>query len=117
MMNITLENMLDNTMRSLSNIVSSENFVGKPMTMNDGTIIVPLSKVSVGFVTGGGEYSEKVSDKPYATATGGGATITPIGFFVYSGDEPNLVKIEKEEDSKWSELFSAAMKLISGKKK
>ena len=57
------------------------------------------SRVSLGFVAGGGEYgnSEKILknsySKQFAGGTGGGATLTPVGFLVLSGSEVKMVKL------------------------
>lgn len=58
-----------------------------------------VSQVTLGFVAGGGEYgnSEKILknsySKQFAGGTGGGATLTPVGFLVLSGSEVKMVKL------------------------
>ena len=59
-----------------------------------------ISKVSVGFVSGGGEYNDlnakrNSADFPMAGGTGGGFTVSPIGFFVVDNNKFKLIRADK----------------------
>jgi sporulation protein YtfJ len=74
--------------------------IGNPISMPDGTSVVPISKVSVGFVSGGGEYNDlnskrNAADFPMAGGTGGGFTVSPIGFFVVDNNKFKLIRADK----------------------
>ena len=55
--NESLKTALDN----LSNIAGADTIIGEPMVTPNGTTIIPVSKVSVGFATGGSDFIGKHS--------------------------------------------------------
>ena len=69
--------------------------VGDPVQTQDGSTIIPISKVSFGFVAGGGEYAcsgvpPREEDMPFAGGAGAGVSVHPMGFLVCS---PNGVRM------------------------
>lgn len=93
---------IDYTLKNLKELVESNTVVGKPMIIDDKTKIIPLNKINLGFVAGGGEVcndtkanssTKKIYSKgfPFAGGSGSGFNITPIGFLVFKGDEVNFV--------------------------
>lgn len=109
-----IESLIENTINNMKTVIDTDNVIGKPI-ISDGNVIIPISKVSFGFVTGGGEYSEtvpkvKLGELPHAGAGGGGVTITPIGFLVCKGNTQNLIKVEKDNgEVKWLDLVKTAL--------
>ena len=64
--------------------------------MPNNTTIIPISKVSIGFVAGGGEYNDlnakrNSADFPMAGGTGGGFTVVPLGFFVLENNKYKII--------------------------
>lgn len=75
--------------------------VGQPVFSPSGTVIIPISKISVGFVAGGGEYSDLSERRvgnhyPMAGGTTGGMSVTPIGFLVETTNEVKYIDIENK---------------------
>lgn len=109
-----LDDILKMTLESIKGMVDTETVIGKPIAGGDGSIILPVSKVSFGFVVGGGEYGGAAEVKikedgyPGAKISGGGVTVTPIGFFV-CGREKRFITTEKDAEGKWSDLLRAAL--------
>lgn len=65
--------------------------VGKPIQTEYGSVL-PVSQVTFAFVAGGGEYgANDKGDEKFAGATGGGATLTPVGFLVISDGGVRMV--------------------------
>jgi sporulation protein YtfJ len=115
-----LEDMLKLTLENIKAMVDTETVIGKPIPSGDGSIVLPVSKVSFGFVVGGGEYGGtntnreiKASEEDYPNAkiSGGGVTVTPIGFFV-CGKEKRFITTEKDAEGKWSDLLRATINTI-----
>ena len=89
-----IDSMMQKTMESIRSMVDVNTVVGSPVTGRAGTTIIPISKVSFGFVAGGGEYA--VSDgrvrvvpedaMPFAGGTGAGVSVQPVGFLVVGED-------------------------------
>ena len=56
--NESLNKLINSSMDKIKTIVDSSTIVGEKVTTDDGTTIIPISKVSVGYVVGGGEYAD-----------------------------------------------------------
>ncbi len=123
-MDNSLQEIMNNTLDNLRGIVQSEDMVFKPIYLDDKTMAIPLTKVSVGFVSGGGggesnKFADNKSDKlqPYAGGGGGGISLSPMGFLVFYDNQPTLVKVdEKSGEGKWKDLISATINLVKDKK-
>jgi sporulation protein YtfJ len=80
-----IERIMSTAITRIRTLAEADTIVGSPMSLPDGTTVVPISKVAMGFVTGGGEYGAGVDTKridafPFAGGSGAGISITPIGF-------------------------------------
>ena len=53
-----IERIMDNAFVKMKGLISADTVIGEPMTTSDGVSIIPISKVTMGFLTGGGEYSD-----------------------------------------------------------
>ena len=51
----SLDNLIDKTLSNLKTIADSKTIFGEEIVSSDGTIIIPVSKATIGFVVGGGE--------------------------------------------------------------
>jgi sporulation protein YtfJ len=95
-----IENIMQTAMSEIKEMVDVNTIVGDPVISTDGATIIPITKVSFGFVAGGGEYGDKGkaggngqdnnSNQPYPFAGGAasGVSICPVGFLVV--DENNI---------------------------
>ncbi|MFQ6752217.1 MAG: spore germination protein GerW family protein [Clostridia bacterium] len=95
-----LESLIDVSFEKIRAMIDINCVVGSAITMPDGSVIIPISKVSVGFVSGGGEYNDlnakrNSADFPMAGGTGGGFSVSPIGFFVVSENKFKLIHADK----------------------
>lgn len=122
-MDNSLQEIMHNTLDNLKGIVASEDMIFKPIYIDNNTMAIPLSKVSVGFVSGGGGgeikniKESKTNIEPYAGGGGGGISISPIGFLVVSNNRLTLVKMDdKSTGEKWKDLISASLNLLKDKK-
>ena len=115
----TIGNIMDKTLSDLRELADGESVIGKEIIAPDGTLVIPISKISIGMVSGGGEYGiQKLSgDFTGAGAGGAGATITPLGFLLLGKFTHSFVKIDgKEEDEKWLNLLQTVAKIFSRKR-
>ena len=73
-------------MDKVREMADCETVVGKPIVTADGTTIIPVSKISVGFASGGSDLPTKSTKETFGGGSGGGVTIQPIPFIaVYKG--------------------------------
>lgn len=97
-----IENLMEQAIHKIKNIIDVDTVIGKPITCIDGTMIIPITKVSVGFVAGGGEYSQNIPPKneqkqyPFAGGSTAGFSINPVGFLIGSGGKIRLVTLENK---------------------
>ena len=98
--NKKIESLIDVSMDKIRSLIDVNCVIGNPISMPDGSQIIPISKVSVGFVSGGGEYNDlnakrNSADFPMAGGTGGGFSVSPIGFFVVDKNKFQLIRADK----------------------
>lgn len=116
----TLDNLIDKTLSNLDLISDSRTVFGEQITTSDGTTVIPVSKASIGFVVGGGEYADlstrRVGDHyPMAGASGGGVTLTPIGFLVDTDKEIKFIATAESNYQKIIENISNLTEFILDK--
>ena len=97
----TIDNLIEKTLASLKTVSTNETIFGNPTTLPDGTSIVPVSKVSIGFVVGGGEYADISTRRvathyPMAGGSGGAVMLSPIGFLVSTNLEVKYIPTTAE---------------------
>ena len=89
-----IESLMGTSMESIREMVDVNTVVGDPVQTQDGSTIIPISKVSFGFLAGGGEYAGGISTQenmPFAGGAGAGVTVQPMGFLVCSQNGVRLL--------------------------
>lgn len=93
-------NSIQETLKQVKSMVETETIIGNKIQTEDGSCIIPVSKVIVGYVGGGGEYFDakvKKQENPFATGCGTGAYIKPLGFLILNKDgSSKYIEVEKE---------------------
>lgn len=95
------------TMENIKEMIDVNTIVGDAVETADGNVIIPISKVSFGFVAGGGEYrdggkaqkqqgrgggeGEASSSMPFAGGSGAGVSVNPVAFLVVGGGKVKLL--------------------------
>ncbi len=87
--------LMQTAMASIKDMVDVNTVVGEPVTAPGDTTIIPISKVSFGYVTAGGDLSTHEKPRrpepiapvefPFAGGSGAGVSVQPVGFLVVSG--------------------------------
>ena len=80
----SLKDIINSSLDQVRSIIDADTVVGKEITTASGTSIIPISKVSMGFASGGLDLSE--SGKNCTAGSGTGVTVSPLGFLVISAD-------------------------------
>lgn len=91
-----IEGMMDCAIGKMREIIDADTIIGKTITTADGTVIIPVSKVSYGLAAGGSDFAvPKCSDKElFGGGNGVGVTISPVAFLVVSGSDVKLLQVE-----------------------
>ena len=95
-----IENIMTTTMENIRDMVDVNTVIGEAIVTQDGSTVIPISRVCFGFVAGGGEYRCPSQSKapegeagrmPFAGGTGAGVTLQPMGFLVTSANSVRLL--------------------------
>ena len=70
------------TMDKIRELVNSDTIIGEPVSLPDGTTILPVSKVTFGVATGGSDFAAKQSKELFGGGSGAGVTVAPVAFLV-----------------------------------
>lgn len=126
-----LGDIIATSLAEIKNVVEANTIIGEPINTPQGTVIIPVSKVSMGFASGGvdfeGKQSENAKKKPLTFSGGGGTgvSVTPVAFIVvdpsgkvtmlnvenppqapdYVGSVTNFIEKSPELIAKFKELF------------
>jgi sporulation protein YtfJ len=99
--NSNIEGLLGTSMDNLRKMINVNTVVGDAMHLGEGVCIVPISKVSIGFGAGGGEYAMKANtnELPFGGGAGGGMSVKPVGFLVANNGEVRFIPVEGSGDA------------------
>ena len=118
--NNRIEEVMTGAIKNLRNLVDVDIVVGKPIETNSNLVIIPLTKVTMGFVSGGGEYYselreiKKDNEYPFAGGDGSVTIVQPIGFLVIDEKKVDIIKIDaKSALEKLIEAVPEVAKFIS----
>lgn len=110
-------NLMNTTMEKIKEMIDVNTIIGDPITSPDGTLIIPVSKVSYGFASGGSDLPTKKENKDcFGGGSGAGVTIQPVAFLtVYQGDV-RLVSVDSEEGTadKLVNMIPDVLKKVKG---
>lgn len=117
-----VENVLNSAIDGLKNMIDVNSVIGEPVKLSDTTTVIPVSKVSMGFVSGGSSFGKTSSNDNFGGGAGGGIKISPVAFLVVNDGNVRLVNVSDCPDqtdkllSKIPELIDQVSSLISKKK-
>jgi len=86
---MAVEDLMKEVVTQLEKMITTRTIVGEPITAA-GKTVIPISKVSFGFGSGGGE-GKRGEEGGFGGGGGGGAKIEPVAFLVISEEEVKLV--------------------------
>lgn len=107
MSNHPIEGLMNSTMESLKDMVDVNTIVGDPVETPDGLVIIPISKVSLGFASGGSEFGKdqnELSSKqdensnsklPFGGGSGAGISVQPVAFIVAGNGQMKLLPVDQ----------------------
>ena len=88
-----VNDLIETSLAKIRELAGTETVVGNPIYTPNGTLILPVSKISMGFATGGldlgkkkDKAGEEKKDGSYGGGGGTGVTVTPVAFLVVSAE-------------------------------
>lgn len=97
-----IDEVMNSALKNIRTLVDVDVVVGKQIANNSGLVVLPLTKVTMGFVSGGGEYYselkeiKKETEYPFAGGSGAGFSLQPIAFLVINGKSVEIIKIDQK---------------------
>nr|WP_316632073.1 GerW family sporulation protein [uncultured Ruminococcus sp.] len=91
-----INSLMDTSMRKIKDMIDVNSIIGDPITTPDGTVIIPVSKVTYGFASGGSDLPTKKENRDcFGGGSGAGVTIQPLGFLSICKGNTKFIPIEK----------------------
>ena len=93
------EKILASTIEKVRDLVDVSTIIGEPIKVDDDVTIIPVSKVTYGFASGGSDFPSKNNVELFGGAGGGGISITPVAFIVIQDSKVRLMQINNYTSS------------------
>ena len=99
--NQKINNLIDSSIHNLDNLADVNTVIGKPITTASGFQVIPFSKVTMGNLSGGGEYGDvkvvkEIDALPFAGGSGAVVSMKPMGFLIDDGNSCHILRITDE---------------------
>lgn len=93
--NHPINDVMTTTLAKLKEMIDVDTIVGKPIETADGTTLIPVSQLSLGFASGGSEFSPKTAksdnSQNFGGGSGAGVKIEPMAFLVVKNGSVRLL--------------------------
>ena len=111
MENSNIAGLMEATMNKIREMVDVNTVVGSPITTPDGITVIPVSRISYAFATGGSDF--RVKEKPaFGGGNGAGVKIEPIGFLVVKDGSVRMVGITPPANNSIDRVIEKAPELM-----
>lgn len=117
-----IQGMMDTTLQKIREMVGASTVVGDPI-VSAGITIIPITKVSYGFASGGSDFPSKSDKELFGGGGGAGVSVSPVAFIVINDGEVKLLQIDNDRNTTDKvigmvpDLVSQISSLVSGNKK
>lgn len=89
-----LSELMHSAMEKVHEMVDTNTIVGQPINTPDGVTLIPISKVSFGFGSGGGDYGKSAAQaKGFGGGAGGAVKIDPVAFLVVKEGQTRVIPV------------------------
>ena len=113
---IPLKQVIDASLENIKKVLDADAVVGTPISLPDGVTIIPISKVSCGFTSGGVDFDSKNNPRRemphFGGGNGAGMSVTPLTFLVVSNGEVRLMNVNGTNTSSESALVNTISDLV-----
>ena len=96
-----IQGLMDVTLEKIKSMVDSNTIIGNPINMPNGTLILPVSKVSFGFASGGTDFNGKnaANKDLFGGGSGAGVNIQPVAFLVIKDGCVRTIQLSDSSNS------------------
>ena len=99
MSDTAIKGIMDVTMDKIRAMADADTIIGKEIKLDNGIVIIPISKVSFGFASGGSDFPSKTNKELFGGGAGAGISVTPTAFIVINNNDVRLLQISKKADA------------------
>ena len=111
MENNNISSLMETTMGKIREMVDVNTVVGAPITTPDGITVIPVSRISYAFATGGSDF--RVKEKPaFGGGNGAGVKIEPIGFLVVKDGSVRMMSVTPPANTTLDRIIEKAPELM-----
>ena len=111
MENSNISSLMETTMGKIREMVDVNTVVGSPITTPDGITVIPVSRISYAFATGGSDV--RIKEKPgFGGGNGAGVKIEPIGFLIVKDGNVRMVGITPPANNTIDRVIEKAPELM-----
>ena len=109
-----LSDLMDASLAKIREMVDSNTVVGQPITTPDGVTIIPVTKVSIGYGSGGSDFamSSKQPDNCFGGGAGGSVKITPIAFLIIRDGNVRMLPVAEPASTSMDRLIEQVPDLL-----
>lgn len=92
--NHPINEVLQTTMHKIREMVDANTVVGQPIVTQDGVTLIPVSKLSFGFATGGSDFGKTPNvTKNFGGGAGAGVNVTPVAFLIVKDGNVRMLPV------------------------
>lgn len=107
-----IQGLMDVAISRIKELVDSNTIIGDPISTAEGTTILPVSKVSFGFASGGSDFPSKTPRDLFGGGSGAGVNIQPVGFLVIHGSDVKLLQLNDPAKNTADRIVNAVPDVI-----
>ncbi len=79
-------------LEKMRDLVDSQTIMGQPLKIDEKTTIIPVSKATFAFISGGTDFTNQKQKDLFGGAASSGASVTPVGFLVIQEGNVRLLQ-------------------------
>ena len=115
-----INSLIQSSLQKLDDLANVEAIVGKPIVTVSGFQLIPFSKITLGNVSGGGEYGDvkvvkEMDEFPFAGGSGAVVSMKPMGFIVDDGKTCRIMRVSDEPMDNLIERATDILREITAK--
>ena len=88
-----VQGLMGSTVEKIREMADANTIIGTPITLDGSTTIIPVSKVTMGFASGGSDVGAKSTKEMFGGGSGAGVSITPIAFLIVKDGTVRTVQL------------------------
>ena len=106
-----MNELMESAVSRIRELTDTNTIIGSPIVTPDGITVIPVSRISYAFATGGSDF--RVKEKPaFGGGNGAGVKIEPIGFLVVKDGNIRMVSVTLPANNTIDRVIEKAPELM-----